>query len=166
MTFSSERLRYVKFMPHDVADYKRWYMNDEVMRYITGKGLSEPEADARFRKAMVINDSDPSLGFFAARDLETAAFIGVIKMVWYAEGQLEVGYGMLPEFWNNGYASEMLNAMISYAATLNAGTLLAIVNENHEVSKKVLLKFDFKFQEMLTDGDMHVAHYIRPIKKE
>jgi ribosomal-protein-alanine N-acetyltransferase len=163
MTFFSKRLTYEKFTADDKLDYKRWYMNDEVMKYITGRGLNEQETETRFQKTLLINNTDPMLGFFAARDIGSRAFIGVMKMVWYGEGRVEVGYGMLPEFWNKGYASEMMVAMIDYIRKLDAKMLVAIVHERHAASKHVLSKFDFRFDKFSDEENMRLEHYVRPL---
>lgn len=56
----------------------------------------------------------------------------------------EIGYMMLPEFWGNGYMSEVMEAVLKYAfETLKLHSIEAVVEPNNEKSIALLTKFGF-----------------------
>ena len=56
----------------------------------------------------------------------------------------DVGFALLPRFWNRGYAFEATKAVISYARTaLKLSRLLAIVKPDNASSIKLLERLGF-----------------------
>lgn len=55
--------------------------------------------------------------------------------------ELEVGYSIMPEFWNKGYATEAAQKCRDFAFDNNfSESLISIIHEKNERSKKVALK--------------------------
>jgi [ribosomal protein S5]-alanine N-acetyltransferase len=160
MDIVSERLSYHKFTLADIGDYLSWYTHDEVMKHITGRGLTKPEAEARFKIALGINEQYADAGFYAVRKRGADLFIGIAKFVFTETHEAEVGYGMLPEYWGKGYASEILDCMVKNARKHHRITkLVAIVNPENHASKKVLAKKGFAlYKEEALDGKMVEYH--------
>ena len=65
MQLNSERLIFTKATETDRKNYLSWYTNDTVMKYITGKGMTDEAANARFEFALETNNKFPELGFYA-----------------------------------------------------------------------------------------------------
>lgn len=164
MDFVSERLSYHKFTPLDIKDYLSWYTNNEVMKYITGRGLTQPEAEARFKIALGMNDQHPDAGLYAVRKRGSDEFVGIAKFVYKDPHEAEVGYGMLPEYWGKGYASEILDCMVKLSKKHHRVTkLIAIVNPENLSSKKVLAKKGFVFDKQITEDNFLLEYYKLPV---
>ena len=152
MMFSSARLRYSKFIDADFEVYKSWYSNDEVMRFLTGKGLSEEEARVRFNKTLETNASHSAFGLFAVRLSDSQEFMGIGKLSLLSATQAEIGYGSLPQYWGKGYATEMLERLITHAlGYTEIKELIAVVHPDNRFSKRILDRHDFESYESRMD---------------
>lgn len=146
MNLISERLIYKKATESDRSNYLSWYTNETVMKFITGKALTEEEANARFEKAIKTNQKYPEVGFYSVKRKEDNTFIGLVKLVYYKDNQAEIGYGLMPEYWGNKYASEILKYFVNYSKRISKiNELIAIVDPYNNASKKVLSDQSFKF---------------------
>ena len=59
-------------------------------------------------------------------------------------GQSEIGYWVAPAFWNTGFASEAVKAMVA-ANPHNARTIFAEVFQDNPVSARVLTNCGFEY---------------------
>ena len=160
MNLTSERLVYKKFTNSERSNYLSWYTNDFVMKYITGKALTEKEANARFEKAIEINKKYLEVGFYLAKKKEDNTFIGLVKLVYLKDNQAEIGYGLMPEYWGNKYASEMLKYFVNYSKRISKiNELIAIVDPYNNASKKVLSDQSFKFYKKGFEDDRPTEYY-------
>ncbi len=141
----SSRLVFRKMKSSDKANYFKLAKDKKVMRYITGKGLSEQEAEERFEKVLEENSMHTETGFFSALNKKNNNFLGLIKFVYLSDTEVEIGYSLLPENWGIGYATEMVEFMISYGQMINkVRTLIAYVAPENLRSQKLLGKFGFQ----------------------
>jgi len=151
MIYKSNRLQFKKFEPTDLKDYLTLNTNSNVMQFITGDPMTEEQARERFKKHTSLVPEGQPLGFFRAALKESDTFIGLAKIAPFKNGHLETGYALLPEFWGKGYATEILRWTIEHAKKQRGIThLTALVNPDHEGSKKVLTKSNFEFAKSET----------------
>jgi [ribosomal protein S5]-alanine N-acetyltransferase len=166
MDLISDRLIYTKFTEEEYPNYLKWYTSDEIMHYIAGRGLTVEEAEKRFENALLVNNRHEEAGLFVVKDRQTHTFVGIAKFVYVNDIQVEVGYGMLPQFWGKGYATEMLVCMIEHAQTVpQIKELVAIVNPSNLSSRKVLLKQKFEFVGQYLEGNQEVDFFKLILKK-
>ena len=159
MIEDSERLTYQKFSKDLYGVYVKWYTDDDVMKYITGRGLTQEEVESRFEKAIQENSRHPQMGLYAVIEKDTNQFVGIAKLTTLNVGQAEVGYGFLKPYWGKGYASEVLQNLIKCGKRLEQiNELIAIVHPDNVASKNVLSKAKFSFLRKVTDGDV-VSEY-------
>lgn len=60
------------------------------------------------------------------------------------KGAVEIGYGLLPDFWGNGYATEAVTAVINRAFMQNGIKCIEAETEpDNKASQRVLLKAGF-----------------------
>ncbi|MEQ8302840.1 MAG: GNAT family N-acetyltransferase [Cyclobacteriaceae bacterium] len=152
MTFTSARLQFEKFRNSDWNDYLSWYSNDEVMRFLTGKGLSEEEARERFTKALETNAGHSAFGLFAVSLSYNQEFMGIGKLSLLSDTQAEIGYGSFPQHWGKGYATEMLERLIEHATCYaEIKELIAVVHPDNLLSKRILDRHNFQSFESRMD---------------
>jgi ribosomal-protein-alanine N-acetyltransferase len=139
--------------------------NPLVMNYISGRALTLDEAEKRFKDQLLFNSKNPGLGYIKAMNKLTNKPIGYLKMAKMEPGTLEIGYGILPQFWGQGYASEMLKVILNYTPTLkNFHTLVGVVHPDNLASIKVLSKHNFTLKDEVYIDNIKVAHYKKPNK--
>lgn len=161
MQLKSERLIFTKATEPDRKNYLSWYTNDTVMKYITGKGMTDEAANARFEFALETNKNFPELGFYSANKKEDNTFVGLVKLVYYGKDQAEVGYGLLPEYWGKKYATEMLKCFIDYSKTLpKINELVALVDPENIPSKKILTNQAFTYLKKGVENERPVEYFI------
>ncbi|MEL7006009.1 MAG: GNAT family N-acetyltransferase [Bacteroidota bacterium] len=158
----SYRLIYNKFTEDQYADYIRWYTHEGVMKFIGGRPLTLEETRKRFENALLVNQEHEEMGLYAVRSPETNDFLGIAKFILLKPGQAEVGYGFLPEFWGNGYATEVLRFLIDHANRLDEiNELVGIVDRDNKISQRVLTNQGFQYGEVVeSDGQSTLYYYL------
>jgi RimJ/RimL family protein N-acetyltransferase len=67
---------------------------------------------------------------------------------------VDIGFAFLPNYWNQGFASEAAAAVLKYAQqTLNLKRLVAITNPDNDASIKLLQRLGFTFESVITRAD-------------
>lgn len=115
MEVTGKIIRLNRLCAGDFHLYSRLATNADVMKYITGKSLTLAEAEDRFLKALALTESNPGAGFFTVRNIPNGDFIGIAKLVQLDDRQHEVGYMLLPEFWSQGFATELVKCLLDIA---------------------------------------------------
>jgi ribosomal-protein-alanine N-acetyltransferase len=157
---TSHRLKYTQISQDDFPSYARLVMDEEVMKYITGKALSVEEALQRFQKALQASEMLSDAGFFLVCSRDNDELVGVTKLVQLAENQYEIGYMLLPEYWGRGFASEMTETMIYLAREKKlTGELIGIVDPENPASIRVLTKSGFELYETGQIDGLEAAYY-------
>lgn len=73
-----------------------------------------------------------------------AEVLGLVTLTPHGEGQSEVSYWVAPAFWNTGFASEAVNAIVA-ANPHRARTLFAEVFQDNPASARVLTNAGFAY---------------------
>ena len=96
-------------------------------------------------------------------DRQTASDMGVISVYFYKaeHNKAEIGFWLLPSFWNQGYASEAMVAVVEYwQKERNLHRLEAFVEVGNEASSKLLEKTGFRYEGTMTDCELKNGRYI------
>lgn len=124
MEFSSQRLYFREFEPSDYDKYASIFSNDLVMRYAYMDKIAD-ESEMRSAFNLVIKnaantgkrDSYEFAVFLASND----KFIGwACILVNYHFSRVnfgEIGYFLLPDYWGEGYATEIARALTGICFT-------------------------------------------------
>lgn len=143
-----------KYEPQDFELYFELAKNDEVMKYITGKGLTEEEAQKKFDFFLELNSKDEASGYFKV--FENEFHIGDGKLIDYSKDPMvfELGYLVSKSYWNQGYGTLICQKLLDLANEINPKKdIIAIIAAENIASKKLLLKFGFEtFFRGIEDG--------------
>lgn len=80
-----------------------------------------------------------------------AELLGVIGLTCIERGQAEIGYWVAPAFWNTGYASEAVTAMLD-ANPKGCSSIFAEVFQDNPASARVLTNAGFEY---IGDAETH-----------
>lgn len=135
-----------KFEEADFDIYYSLVRKDAVMRYITGRGLTQEKALEKFNSILEVNKKEEQLGYFKLHD-SCGVFIGHGKLERYGAdlSQLEIGYILKEEFWGRGYGTQFCLQTLSIADKFHPELdLVGIIDPENIASKRLLQKFGFK----------------------
>lgn len=141
-----DRIAFRKYRPDDFEAYYSLVKSDQVMRYITGKGLSRTTAGITFDRFLETNRLDCRLGHFKVVDLEAGVPIGECKLVRYKkdESVFEIGYLLAEPFWKQGYGTLICEWLLALAsATAPDKDVVGIIDPENTPSRRLLEKFGF-----------------------
>ncbi|MBM7844146.1 GNAT family N-acetyltransferase [Herpetosiphon giganteus] len=80
---------------------------------------------------------------------------GLIKRT--PEAEIDLGYAFLPEYWGQGYASEVAQALLNYAiTTLKLPRIIATTHLENKQSIKVLERIGMHFEGIIHEGEQQL----------
>ena len=102
--------------------------------------------------------------------IDTGALVGSTGLMWDGPATAATGYVLARDAWGQGFATEALGAMVSYAAALGVTRLSAQCHPEHESSQAVLRKCGFSLNARfvpalfpnLADGPQDSLLFVRP----
>jgi [ribosomal protein S5]-alanine N-acetyltransferase len=120
-------------------------MTDNVMRYITGKGLSEKEAHERFDLAVQFGLINPDFGIFSVWLKDTSTYIGLARLKLDEDGSVEIGYNLLEDFWGKGYGFEIAKTLMDFLILkTEKRNIYALIEPKNLGSVKIVEKLGFQ----------------------
>lgn len=75
------KIRFEKYKPSDFNEYIKLVQDDDVMRYITGKGMTEEQANHKFNSILEKSSIHDDLGYFKVHN-EDDIIVGECKLVY------------------------------------------------------------------------------------
>lgn len=157
----SSRLNFLKVTEASIHKFNETRFTYNVMKYITGHALTTEEAIQRYLRYTEAT----IFGNYFVIDSSTKKTIGLIKFVEEHPGVIEIGYSLFEEYWGKGYATEMADAMITYALeNLKPEKIIGFADSRNIGSIKVLEKMGLskESQEIERDGNI-VYLFVRVI---
>lgn len=143
-----------KFTENDKQLYTQLVFNEAIMQMNYGRVFTEEEAQMIFQWMVKQNESDSQFGdykVFAGE--EEAQYIGMGAILWNEEEEVaEVEYMILPELWNRGYGTALIEKLL---ALLDEGTKVNAITDPANIgSQRILQKNGFTFvkQDVNTEG--------------
>lgn len=105
---------------------------------------TEQQTLERLKKTIELQPSREPLGIWAVEHAETQKFIGWIMLNTRELPYPELGYMIVPEFWGQGYASEITKCLLDHAIqNLGIRRFSACTDMENFSSIKVLEKLGF-----------------------
>jgi len=152
----TERLTLRKLSVEDAPFILRLVNEPSFLQFIGDKGVRNLE-DARqyILNGPVASYAQNGFGLFLVQlktDQAPLGMCGLLKRETLED--VDIGFAFLPEFWNQGYASEAAAGVLSYAKdVLKLPRIVAITNKDNDASGKLLEKLGFHFDRLVKLAD-------------
>ena len=131
----------------DFENVKKLYENEEVRKYLGGT-IDEQEYLTKFSNML---SSDESSLIWVINHSTDNNFIGLISLDSHHDGvNTEVSYQLLPKYWGQGYATEVVCRVIDYAIKeLGLTKVVAETQTANKASCKLLKKLGMKLEQTI-----------------
>jgi RimJ/RimL family protein N-acetyltransferase len=165
--FETERLvlRYLS-VETDLEFVVRLLNEPSFLQYIGDKGVRTLD-DAReyLLNGPIASYEKNGFGLYLVQlknDGQPIGICGLVKRETLAD--VDIGFALVPEFWNKGYAAEAAGAVALYARdTLGIDRLVAITSPDNEASARVLNKLGLTFERLVDLGDGKPVKLFTPL---
>lgn len=141
----TERLRLRDWREEDLLAFQKMNANHQVRKYFPSLlSYRRSELDMWRMDALI---KDQGIGLFAVEHKETNEWIGFIGLNYipqesgYSFRELpfyEIGWRLLPEYWNQGLATEGAKAVLTFALEKGHKELYSFTAEINQASRKVM----------------------------
>lgn len=151
---ASERLFFRKVTPNDFEDWLPFYHHPDSTKYWEGLP-SDPITACQQQFDRIFERYEEGLGGMNALTLKsTGTLVGLCGLLVQTVDntkELEIGYSVLPKFWQKGYAFEAARKCKQYAFDHNlAESLISIIHIENMPSRKVALKINMRLDVTTT----------------
>ena len=145
--FETERLTVRHLKSSDLAVFHKMQSNVEVLKYVTPKVL-DFEGNKQELLQLIDRYSLPNNDFqiYAIERKTDEQFLGSVALV-VTDGEDEIGYRLLPEYWGFGYATEVAKGLLNYCLQIGKDRIVAYVAYENEASIKIIEKLGFEYIE-------------------
>ena len=147
--FNSERLYYRPFRRSDADDAFAFFGDPEVMKYSAFGVHQDLERTAEMLADLIAENRRLGFGLWAVVERETDELIGTTGLTAMdGEDALELAYRFRRDRWGRGYGSEAAAAWVARGfSTLRLEKIVAVVEPDQMVSKRILEKVGMRFVE-------------------
>ena len=144
----TKRLILREIHKHDFDELYRMNSDPVIMKYV-GDGSTRTREQMGKELEMLISHytRKPGLGIWATILKDTNSFVGASGLVYYDNTpEIEIGYRMLREHWNKGYATEASFGLLKYGfTTLGLKKLVSSAHVENFASRRVMEKIGMTY---------------------
>jgi len=143
LTIEMARLILSPYTLSDLNNYHQLMSNPNIWQYSTTSTHENIEQSKQKLEQLITGYENNQLGFQALLDKTSNTFIGEAGILSFNKNvdRCVIGYNLLSDFWNKGYATEISKALINHAfEKLHAGRVEALAMKANTASCKVLEK--------------------------
>lgn len=141
----SKRLIFRPLTEDDIPKWESFFINNDRLKFL---GLDLTKSPEEHSNEWIQKQSEryqkDGLGYLAAVTKDTNEFIGcggILKKDFEGEIEYEIAYSLLPQFWGNGYATEIAIQLKEYCkSNINSERIISIIAIENFDSKKVAIK--------------------------
>lgn len=129
------------------SDYYDVVKDDQVMKFIAGKGLTVDQAKQKFGEILAVNSRETALGYFRIIDAITGEILGECKLVPYKydSSLLEIGYLIKERYWGQGLGTKLCKELLQLATeNYPLNNIIGLINPENIASRKLLEKYGFR----------------------
>ncbi len=146
MILETERLLLTDYKLESLDDFFKLKACNEVWNYSTFTPLKEKYQAKILLENLIKDRKNDKYVFMALYKKDTGEFIGEAGIIGHTphNNRCVVGYNLLPEYWNHGYATEITKGIVKYAfESLGFERIEALALQINIASCKVLEKSGF-----------------------
>lgn len=163
MRVQSRRLSFREYREDDYSLFYSLFSNAQVMRYALMDVYRSLDDERAYFESILRNNHTPAdrreAYQFAVFPKDGGPFVGFADIEIISRndsgGCGEIGYFLLPEFWGNGFATEIANALMEICfAHLNLHRVFARCNANNIQSEQIMKKIG-----MIKEGEFRRARF-------
>ncbi len=147
-SFDTERLRMERLRQEHREFIHRMHQDERVMAHLGGP--RSPEQTSDYVEQNLTHWEQYGYGIWILRERATGCPVGrggLRHLVLGEKDEVEVAYGLMPEFWNKGLATEFVKAVVRIAfSKIGLSSLACVTQRENMASLRVLKKTDFHFE--------------------
>ena len=147
----------------DLEHVVRLYTNVDVRRFLGG---TVEEESVRVLVAKLVQ-SKPPARYWTVYAQDGSEFIGLVSLDVHHNGMdVEVSYQFLPKWWGQGYAYEVVQAVVNYGLhDLGLQRVIAETQTANVASCKLLAHLGMRLEETLERFGVEQAIYVTGIRE-
>lgn len=147
-------------LPGDMQHFLKFYANPEVMA-VRKYGVLDPDTARRHVEIMLDHWSKHGYGMWVLRDTKKGVFVGECGIRWQDDSpDLELSYGLHPDFRRRGLASEAAQAVVAHARdTLGLPRIAAMARADNHISHRILEKLGMTLVWRSSDREPPLVKY-------
>jgi RimJ/RimL family protein N-acetyltransferase len=146
MNLQTKRLLLRNWEDRDLKPFLEMGQDERVMKYFPNL-MSEEDCKTFIATKQAVIDKN-GWGFWAAEDLRSKSFVGVIGIVFdelpikvIQSPRLEIGWRLRPEWWHQGLATEAARACLQFGfETVRSSEIIAVTALSNLPSIRVMQK--------------------------
>jgi ribosomal-protein-alanine N-acetyltransferase len=148
-----------------LSDADNWcdlHRDVEIMRHIGG--ARDRQTSLQWLKDDISHFEKHGFCLASVFEKSTENFIGRAGIVYFdyddTQTEIEIGYELKKEYWNKGYATELVLGIIKWGFThLNLSRLVAVCRPENIASQHVVKKSGLRFEKELIIRDSNFYFY-------
>lgn len=148
-----KKLKLEKYTNEDFEKYFGLVSDESVMAQITERAIPIDEAKVNYQKLLERNGRHELFGSYKVFDDEYIG-LGHVTVSEDNPDEAEIGYMLLPNYWNKGYGTLIAGDLIELAQRTNVKKLTAVIDPNNIPSRKILLKHGFTSEKVCEIGGL------------
>lgn len=153
---STKRCTISRLDENDIDEAVNLFIDDRVREFLGGSLTSE-QAITKLKGWVV----DETSYYFCIRLSDTNAFIGLVYVCPYHDKDYkELSYEFLPDYWNKGYAAEVIEKVLVICKTsLHLTEIISETQLKNERSRKLLEKLGYVVKdEIIRFGEKQLVY--------
>lgn len=138
------------------------HSNPHVMNPIPAEIMTKEQALKSLEEQMMnYQNPSPKIHVWAIEGSSKADFMGTCALIYKSEDEVEIGYRIAEEYWQQRYATEICKELIRFAfASTKAKRVVAEVNSTNFKSIKILERYlDYTGKKANRELDTMDLHY-------
>jgi RimJ/RimL family protein N-acetyltransferase len=168
VSFDTQRLRAERLLEDHFDLIHRMHQDERVMAHLGG--LRTREQTSEYMAHNLAHWAEHGYGIWILRERATGLFTGrggLRNVTLEGKDEVEVAYGLMPEFWNKGLATEFVRAVVRIGfSQIGLCSLACVTQRDNIASVHVLKKTDFHFDgDVIYKGKPHLLFRRRIARK-